>query len=831
MAVNNNIEKSINNPWKGLNFYHEGEILYGRDDEIQSLALYVTNNTQTVLYGKSGIGKSSIINAGVFPIARKEGLFPIPIRLKHDYDTDYTSQIKVAFKESAIGISEILPALDDSHESLWEYLHRNAFYDKETGHSVRPLIVLDQFEEIFTLQHNEKKKLSFFSELADLLNEITPNNIAKSPNAQIGKKPIIPKSNDDEFSFDFGIANDSNEEKKPEYLSESLFNIVFAIREDFLSYLERYTKYIPVMKSNRYALLPINEEQAKDIIMKPIKGLVDIDVAKLIIEKITGKNDFKLDEEPEIEVDAAVLSLFLSRLYIKKDEGVPVITSALVNASSKDIIMDFYEESVGDLPENEIEKLEDLLLTYDNRRDNVSRNNLIQEGISEQTITTLVENRKLLRQFSYQGDIRIEFIHDILCPIVNERIERREEARLREREQYLQKQKMEEEEKKNRLLKKKNRILRMFVIVLGLAAIISGVFILKSVVGNNTNVEDDNIVSINLVEDEFVKSERFFWRANLLVTGVTLNGVDTILLQKEIDDKYIDSTLQFNINLIKKIDVSLIYGRSSFVDTKNTYKYSELEKNPIITLLIQKRLPKTIEYSGRIYTSINKFNIPVQNAIVVVHDIVAHTDDNGVFKVILSDSIRAEDMVYIVKEGFTTVEMKAKDLMEDNHFKPSLLLDFDSSYLYDFERRCVIIDSLILNHGEKWDYWRNNFVNNIGFTINTSDSTKDILVIAARSIQGTKNGRMPLEGVYYFKSEYDKCLKNGHPHYSYHLFKGSMDKTKLKRGGKERKNFDIESFDVVNNRQTVSDGEYDINYQIRCELKGSSGAIVGTVGY
>ena len=54
------------NPWKGLNFYLEGETLYGRSEEIGSLSQYIINNTQTILYGRSGIGKSSIIYAGVF---------------------------------------------------------------------------------------------------------------------------------------------------------------------------------------------------------------------------------------------------------------------------------------------------------------------------------------------------------------------------------------------------------------------------------------------------------------------------------------------------------------------------------------------------------------------------------------------------------------------------------------------------------------------------------------------------------------------------------------------------------------------------------------------
>lgn len=429
------------NPWKGLNFYKEGEVLYGRDDEIQSLALYVINNIQTVLYGKSGIGKSSIINAGVFPIARKEGLFPIPIRLKHDQDTTYIEQIRAAFAESGIGIKEILPAINEQEESLWEYLHRQTFYEKESNVAVRPLIVLDQFEEFFTLQHNESKKKAFFSELADLLNEVTPQYIIKAKNeADTGLEKQSANDNSG-FVLDLG---QSEPEETAEYITDSLFNIVFTIREDFLSYLERYTKFIPVMKSNRYALLPLNEEQAKDVIMKPIPGLVDIDVAKLIIQKVTGRTDFNLGNAPEIDVDAAVLSLYLSRLYLKKGKG-NAITAELVDLSSRDIIKDFYEESVSDLPETDVEKIEDQLLTYDGRRNNVSWNDLISEGVSEKSIYTLVEDKKLLRQFSYQDDIRIEFMHDILCPVVDERIEKREQL-AKEREQ----KKKEEEEKARR---------------------------------------------------------------------------------------------------------------------------------------------------------------------------------------------------------------------------------------------------------------------------------------------------------------------------------------------------------------------------------------------
>ena len=285
MATTNISIQDNSNPWKGLNFYTEGDVLYGRDDEIQSLALYVINNIQTILYGKSGIGKSSIINAGVFPIARKEGLYPIPIRLKHDQDTAYINQVKEAFSASLIEVKEVVPAIDETTETLWEYLHRNTFYEPQSHESVRPLIVFDQFEEIFTLQHNENKKKKFFSELADLLNEVTPQYIINHKNAENLSRSNTTTAKGTDFVLDLGTSETDDTDN---YIVESRFNIVFTIREDFLSYLERYTKFIPVMKSNRYALLPINEEQAADIITKPCEGLVSKEVAELIIQKVTG---------------------------------------------------------------------------------------------------------------------------------------------------------------------------------------------------------------------------------------------------------------------------------------------------------------------------------------------------------------------------------------------------------------------------------------------------------------------------------------------------------------------------------------------------------------
>ncbi len=443
---------SINtNPWKGLNYYKEGEVLYGRNSEIESLSQYILNNTQTVLYGKSGIGKSSILNAGIFPIARSKGLLPVPIRLDHSKGNSYIEQIRTAIVESGADVHEILPPIDPEKETLWEHLHRNIFFDKD-GKRVQLLLVLDQFEEIFTLQQDERVKRAFFDEIADVINDITPLYIVKANKKEsvdnVGIQEVTESLDDLDIDFELEEASASNQENR--YLQKIDHHMVFTLREDFLSYLERYSSYIPAMKSNRFALLPINEEQAVDIIMKPVEGLIDKDVAELIIQKVTGKTGFLIDDVPEIEVDSAVLSLYLSRIFIKKGDKNK-ITADIVNQFSEDIIKDFYVESVEGLPQNEIEKIEDLLLTYDGRRNNVSRNDLIREGVSRDVIKTLVEDKKLLRQFSYQDDIRVEFMHDILCPIVDERIDKREIAKQQAEEQRIQ------EEKQKRLLEEEQR--------------------------------------------------------------------------------------------------------------------------------------------------------------------------------------------------------------------------------------------------------------------------------------------------------------------------------------------------------------------------------------
>ncbi len=456
MDTHNNIEEK--NPWLGLQAYTEDKTLYGRDDDIRALTQRVLSDNSLVLYGRSGIGKSSIINAGIIPSARRNGIVSISIRLDHQKgSSSYQSQIAESLKANGVIIKQ--HSQPSEHQLLWEFFHRNVFLN-EKGERVKVLLIFDQFEEIFTLQSNALQKKHFFNEMADVLNDIMPGALHKE--VEEVKTPVEIKESTtkegtdtddfglDDFDLDFTIV-----EKPNEFVDDNEFHLVFTLREDFLSEFEYYTSTIPLLKQHRYGLRPLNEEQAAEIILKPRVGLVSKDVAKLIIEKVTQRTDFELDGVPEIEVDSAVLSLYLKSLYDSKTEDT--ITTTLVEQKGGSIITSFYNECIEDLNSVVVERLEDLLLNDEGRRDIKSLSILYKE-LGKEVVDGLIE-KKLLRQFAYGGDFRVEFIHDILCKVVKDRKDQREQLRKQEQERQRQEEEKrrlhEEAERKQREIEEK----------------------------------------------------------------------------------------------------------------------------------------------------------------------------------------------------------------------------------------------------------------------------------------------------------------------------------------------------------------------------------------
>ncbi len=465
----------VKNPWHGLKSYHEGQKIYGRDKEIIDLSQKILYNTQTVIYGKSGIGKSSILNAGVFPILRRNNCFPVYVRLVHDGKVNYCNQIISAvmnslkklrvedlgaqegfiYKEVEGFADEVVKRYDDKiPEGLWEFFHRHEFgyklnEDEEVQH-IAPVLVFDQFEEIFTLQKDNEKVVAFFDELASLLNNICPEYLLQDtveisdrqedsvPKGSLIKKGLVRKT------------------ARLDYIDETNMRMVVSLREDYLSYLERNIMHIPSLKHNRYCLRPLSDDQAGDIIMKPVPGLIDTDVAKAIICKVTGakSDDFVVgDNKSQIEVDSAMLSLFLTELYEKMPQGQTRLTEEVVKSHGENIISGFYSRVTSNIPEKVVHFLEDNLLTDDGRRDNIPFSKA-KTVISSEIFKYLKEER-FIHVFPWNNEMRIEYMHDILCKTI-----------AKNRDARLERIMMEKQEQEIKSMRRKNRITISCVVLL-----------------------------------------------------------------------------------------------------------------------------------------------------------------------------------------------------------------------------------------------------------------------------------------------------------------------------------------------------------------------------
>ena len=73
------------NPWPGLAPFDERDrtFFHGRDAEAAELLRLVRREPLTVLFGRSGLGKTSLLKAGLFPALRDEDFLPVYVRLDH----------------------------------------------------------------------------------------------------------------------------------------------------------------------------------------------------------------------------------------------------------------------------------------------------------------------------------------------------------------------------------------------------------------------------------------------------------------------------------------------------------------------------------------------------------------------------------------------------------------------------------------------------------------------------------------------------------------------------------------------------------------------------
>lgn len=397
-----------NNPWLGLSSYkyEDASRFYGRDRELQELANIVRQNSFTTIYGVSGAGKTSIINAGLFPMLDKENFLPIYIRLNHGegrigYDKQMISAVENALTK-ANAESELTEniQIDSELDKLWLYFHSHRFWTSD-NHKLIPILFIDQFEEIFTKNEDVNDVWSFFNIIDSLQYNLPPERI---------------------------LTNIQETGQCVTFGEEMNFRVVFSMREDFLPRLEDYCFDIPAMRRNRVGLKPLNGLQALEVITKPRPGVVSREVALHIISKIVGKHI--KDDQRRLEatsVDTSILSLFCTELYNygKIDENGGSITIPLVDLYGGNILEWFYDRNMQVLPKKTYVYLENQLLTHSGFRNSVALEDLLENGVTQDHLDSLEENR-IVRIEDVNHSLRVEFTHDILCKIAKKRKDERD---------------------------------------------------------------------------------------------------------------------------------------------------------------------------------------------------------------------------------------------------------------------------------------------------------------------------------------------------------------------------------------------------------------------
>ena len=145
------------NPWPGLAWFGESaaEFFNGRRREVAELRRLVADEPLTVLFGRSGLGKTSLLKAGLFPVLRQSRFLPVYLRIDFTQTAADTppliEQLFSAFTRACAEVGAEAPPRAPA-ESLWEDLHRSGL--KVWSPQQMPLVpvfVLDQFEEVCTL--------------------------------------------------------------------------------------------------------------------------------------------------------------------------------------------------------------------------------------------------------------------------------------------------------------------------------------------------------------------------------------------------------------------------------------------------------------------------------------------------------------------------------------------------------------------------------------------------------------------------------------------------------------------------------------------------------
>lgn len=301
------------NPYVGLKPFDEENSVYffGRDTDIRIAANNLRAANITVYYGASGVGKTSLINAGIIPYLRNVATASI-MGGKPEF-------ILVVLRD---WVNDPVDSLRDRMRSAVE-----AAFEK-VKEKEKLAFTKDDIEKEYA-RNKENRNLY---KLLKNWNRLTKTNFL----VILDQFEIFLSDTNSKSDFRTGAGSFGEEISKVLNSSDLPANFMISLRDDALSQLDFFRDRVPNLIKNTLRLEHLDHQSAKDAIVKPLEryntdnedssfSITDELVKKLLEELKVGKINFEANFETESNqsrsnvltdrIETPFLQLVMDRLW------------------------------------------------------------------------------------------------------------------------------------------------------------------------------------------------------------------------------------------------------------------------------------------------------------------------------------------------------------------------------------------------------------------------------------------------------------------------------------------------------------------------------------
>lgn len=385
----------------------EEHIFFGRKTDIEALHRQVRLEPLVILYSKSGLGKSSLMNAGLVPaVVRENKYLPIKIRF-NAYNPNSEAQITpLESTQQAIATG----SKDDSsvtyfekllpyEQSLWYQLKQIQAHSKG---QLRLLLLFDQFEELFT--YPDATIQTFKEQLAELLYTQIPQRFRTMVEQEVEQSTHLT-------SEELALLHQSFDVR-----------MVVAIRSDRISLLDRLADRLPTIKRSWYELDALQVEQAEDAILNPayMQGTFASPIFDYEDEALQKMLNF-LTQNQRQKIESFQLQILCQAIERKLiRQGLNMVTAAELG-NIEEVYENYYTDQIKSIS-NEEDQLaarrfieEGLIFDEEERRLSLYEGQVgSQFNISSDLLRQLEDTHLIRREASMKGGYTYELSHDTL---------------------------------------------------------------------------------------------------------------------------------------------------------------------------------------------------------------------------------------------------------------------------------------------------------------------------------------------------------------------------------------------------------------------------------